>query len=79
LRFGANYVRSVGFNSATYNPGADPSKLIPKATGESFQGTIYMLNKTNKQCSDITVKSVGQVFCGSEKVPEVIRILITPR
>jgi hypothetical protein len=79
LRFGANYVRSVAFNAAAYNPGADPSKLIPKTTGEPFRGTIYMLNKTNKQCADVTVQSAGQVFCDGEKAPDVVRILITPR
>ena len=75
LQFGANYVRSIEFNSATYNPGADPTKLLPKPNGAPFSGTIYLQNRTNQKCGSITVDS-GRVSCDGKPIPSVIRILV---
>lgn len=75
LQFGAKYVRSMEFNSTTYNPGADPTRLLPKPNGGSFSGTIYMQNRTNQQCEKITVDS-GRVSCDGKPIPGVIRILL---
>jgi hypothetical protein len=74
LQFGANYVRSIDFNSTVYNPGQDPSSLLPKPTGGLFSGTIYLQNKTNQRCGDITFAS-GQVSCDGKAFPGLIRIV----
>ncbi|HKE29547.1 MAG TPA: hypothetical protein VKB88_44660 [Bryobacteraceae bacterium] len=75
LKFGANYVRSIDFNAAVYNPGADPTALIPKPTGAPFGGTIYTQNRTTQKCGTITVGS-GIVSCDGKPIPGVIRILV---
>lgn len=75
LQFGANYVRAIEFNTTTYNPGADPTKLLPKPSGQPFHGTIYMLNKTSQTCGVITVDS-PHVACDGKPIAGVIRILI---
>ena len=75
LQFGANYLRAIEFNTTTYNPGADPTKLLPKPNGGLFRGTIYMLNKTNQKCANITVDA-GHVSCDGKPYQGVIRILI---
>jgi hypothetical protein len=75
LQFGANYVRSIDFNSTVYNPGQDPTSLLPKPNGGLFSGTIYLQNKTNQRCGNITVVS-GQVSCDGKSVPGVIRIVV---
>lgn len=75
LQFGANYVRSIDFNSTVYNAGADPSKLLPRPNGGSFGGTVYTQNKTNQKCQDIIVDP-GHVSCDGKPIPGVIRILV---
>jgi len=75
LQFGANYVRSIDFNSATYNPGADPSRLLPRPNGGAFSGTIYLQNRTSQTCGSITVDA-GRVTCDGKPAPGVIRIVV---
>jgi hypothetical protein len=75
LQFGANYVRSIEFNSTKYNPGADPTKLLPKPNVGPFSGTIYMQNRTNQKCGSITVDS-HRVSCDGKLIAGAIRILV---
>ena len=75
LQFGANYVRSIEFNSTVYNPGANPAALLPKPSGASFGGTIYMQDRTSQTCGVITVQS-GAVVCDGKPAPGVVRILV---
>ena len=77
LHFGANYLRAIEFNTATYNPGAVPTGLLPKPNGGVFRGTIYMQNKAIEKClKSITVDPPGHVSCDGKAFEGVIRILI---
>jgi hypothetical protein len=81
LQFGWNYLRSIEFNTAFYNPGADPSAQLAKLPkpADAMPGTVYMSDKTAapQACKDITVDSV-EVICDGRKLERkgVIRILI---
>jgi hypothetical protein len=57
LLFGAGYIRAIEFNRTTYNPGANPLKLLQKPEGRQLRGTVYMRDKTrpHKCAMDITI------------------------
>ena len=80
LNFGANYLRSVEFNTTTYNPGANPTKLLPKANGKPFSGTVYMVKAQQPQnCTNITIfVGSGHLLCDGQSLDlkNVIRLLI---
>ena len=78
LPFGTDYIRSIDFNTTTYNPGANPIKLLPKPGGGTLlPGTVYMRDKTPfRKCGDITVDRT-HVNCDNQMLDraKVLRIL----
>ena len=85
LTFGANYVRSIQFNPAVYNPASQPpATLLSQPPSGPFRGTIYMQKGTSQSCEkSITVDRVPSdlsrvtVSCdGGKPIPNVIRILM---
>jgi hypothetical protein len=81
LPFGADYIRAIDFNAATYNPGEsplDPLKLLPKPVDGKLGGTIYMRDKSQPhKCADITVDSKN-VLCDGQPIDrqKVLRIQV---
>ena len=76
LSFGANYVRSIEFNTTIYNQGAVPTNL-PKANGKPFSGTVYIKTQPPQHCTNITMGS-GSLLCDGKglDLKNVVRILI---
>jgi hypothetical protein len=79
LPFGADYIRAIEFSTTTYNPGANPLKLLPKPDGGQLRGTVYMRDKTqpHKCATDITVDPT-HVNCDGQSLDRqnVMRILV---
>lgn len=74
LQFGPNTLRSIEFNSTTFNPGAVP-KLAP-VNGGSVSGTIYLRDKSGHKCGNITIDAQN-VACSAGSWPRsnVMRII----
>jgi hypothetical protein len=79
LLFGAAYIRAIEFNTTTYNPGANPLKLLPKPDGGQLRGAVYMRNKTppHKCAMDITIDGT-HVNCDGQSLDRqnVMRVLV---
>ncbi|HEY1755765.1 MAG TPA: hypothetical protein VGG72_10245 [Bryobacteraceae bacterium] len=84
LNFGADSLRSIQFNTATYNPGAVPATPAPRSS--SLRGTIYRGKKAGTSqgplsCDDITA-AAGPLSCvsnGKAEIvtrPDVVQILV---
>jgi hypothetical protein len=65
LTFGADYIRAIEFNKATYNPGSNPINVLPKPNPvvKTLSGIIYRQKMAALPCVDITAVSANSLSC----------------
>jgi hypothetical protein len=74
LQFGANYVRSIDFNS-TVQPGRRSHQAAPQEKGRSLQRHGLHTEQNKPEMRNITVDP-GRVSCDGKPILGVIRILV---